>query len=94
MTRCLVRGLAMVSLSGSMMRVSIRPGIIRSVEQVLVMREPMQKVNKTKGKVVGHVTGSCLTAKAKNGKAGVAALPFAHRTPNQLHASTYVRKRG
>jgi hypothetical protein len=58
----------------------------------------MQKASKTKGKVVKHVTGSCLTVKAsktKNGKTSKAAsaLPFAHRTPTQLHASTYAIRR-
>jgi hypothetical protein len=34
------------------------------------------------------------TAKGKNGTNGarVSALPFAHRTPTQLHASTYASK--
>ncbi len=59
----------------------------------------MQKVDKTKGKNVKSVTSGCLTVKAnkaKNGKASkvLSPLPFAHRTPTQLHASTYAIKRG
>ena len=58
----------------------------------------MQKANKIKGNTVKRVAASCLTSrddKAGNGKAGktVSTLPFAHRTPTQLHASIYALKR-
>jgi hypothetical protein len=56
----------------------------------------MQKANKAKGKVVKNVAGSPLTSKTKNAKTSRAACPlppFAHRTPTQLHASTYALER-
>jgi hypothetical protein len=59
----------------------------------------MQKVDKIKGAVAKRVAASCLTAKAaksENGKISKSACslpPFAHRTPTQLHASTYALKR-
>jgi hypothetical protein len=63
------------------------------------MRDPMQKVEKIKGAAAKRVAAGCLTAKAakpKNGKINKSACPpppFAHRTPTQLHASTYALKR-
>jgi len=47
-------------------------------------------------KSVGTSCPEVKAAKAKNAPAsmGASALPFAHRTPSQLHASTYILKRG
>jgi len=45
-------------------------------------------------KEVSVSTAATGTGKTKTGKNGVDAPPFAHRTPNQLHASTYVLRRG
>jgi hypothetical protein len=59
----------------------------------------MQKVDKIKGTAAKRGAASCLTAKAakpkngKNSKSACPPLPFAHRTPTQLHASTYALKR-
>lgn len=63
------------------------------------MRKTMAKTGKTGSGAKESVRGSCLkvkAAKAKNAPASAeaSALPFAHRTPSQLHASTYILKRG
>jgi len=55
-----------------------------------------RKAGSVAGKKVCINTVATNSAKAKNGKKGAAAdaMPFAHRTPTQLHASTYVINRG
>ena len=63
------------------------------------MRKMMAKTGKAGSVARKSAHSSSLkveTAKAKNAPAstGASALPFAHRTPSQLHASTYILKRG
>lgn len=63
------------------------------------MRKSMAKTGKAGSaarKSVGSSSPKVKAAKAKNVPAstGASALPFAHRTPSQLHASTYILKRG
>ena len=59
----------------------------------------MAKTNKTGSVAKKYVGSSCPEVKAAKAKnvppsTGASALPFAHRTPSQLHASTYIIKRG
>lgn len=63
------------------------------------MRKTMAKTGKAGSAAKKSARSSCLTAKAAKAKnvpasTGAPALPFAHRTPSQLHASTYILKRG
>ena len=59
----------------------------------------MAKAGKAGSVAKKSARSSCLkvkAAKTKNAPASTeaSALPFAHRTPSQLHASTYILKRG
>lgn len=59
----------------------------------------MLKVGKASSGAKKCAPASCTVAKSAKtnngtGAVGASALPFAHRTPTQLHASTYAPKRG
>lgn len=59
----------------------------------------MLKAGKTGSGVKKCASTGCMVSKSAKtnngaGAAGAPTLPFVHRTPTQLHASTYALKRG
>ena len=59
----------------------------------------MLKVGKATSGAKKCARAGCTVAKnakpnSETGAVGAYALPFAHRTPTQLHASTYALRRG